>query len=66
VGFDHALRRDLYVGGLQIAMNDPFFVRGFEGLRDLARVEESRLHRKRSLGRFALHQLHDERSIFHS
>ena len=34
---DDALGRDLDVGGLQIAMDDALFVRGFERLGDLAR-----------------------------
>ena len=33
----HAVRRDLDVRGLQVAVDDPFFVRGLERLGDLAR-----------------------------
>ena len=35
---DHALRRDHDVGGLQVAMNDAFFVRRFERVGDLLGV----------------------------
>ena len=35
--FDSAIRRDLDVGGLQIAVDDPFFVRGFQRVGNLAR-----------------------------
>ena len=41
-------------------MNDPFFVRRFQGFGNLARVVESRLQRKRSSGRFAVYQLHNQ------
>ena len=35
--FDDAVRRDLDVGGLEIAVDDAPFVRGFERARDIAR-----------------------------
>ena len=41
-------------------MNDPFFVRGLERQRDLPADFERFLERHRALGRFALHQLHDD------
>ena len=56
--------RDHDVGRLQITMDDAFFVRGFERVGDLLCVVESGLERQRSLERFAVHQLHDQRSIF--
>jgi len=37
---DDALRRDFDIGGLQIAMDDSFFVRGFQGVGDLFGVVE--------------------------
>ena len=36
--FHHAVRRDLDVRGLQVAMDDPLLVGGFEGLADLTRT----------------------------
>ena len=39
--FDDAVRAELDVGGLEVAMDDALVVRGFEGFSDLARDSES-------------------------
>jgi hypothetical protein len=45
-------------------MNDALFVRGFEGLADLARVIERLVERERTGQRLAVHQLHHQRPFF--
>ena len=42
----HAVRRDLDVRGLQIAMDDPLLVGGFERLGDLPRDRQRLVERK--------------------
>ena len=59
------VRRDLHVGRLQIAMDDAFFMRGFQRLGNLTRHGEGLLDRHRTTlqpvgERFPLDQLHDE------
>ena len=61
-----AVRRDLDVRGLQIAMDDALLMRGFERLADLARDRQRFLERNRTtrdpIGeRVALDQFEDER-----
>ena len=63
--FHLVVRRDLDVGRLQIAMDDPFFVRGFERLHDLMadlqRLFDWHGAALQALGqRFSLDQFHDE------
>jgi hypothetical protein len=47
---DYAIGLDLDVGGLQIAVNNALFVRGFERIRNLARDAYSFFARQRSAG----------------
>lgn len=48
---------DQYVGGLQIPVDDPFAVRGFECLGDLLAEVQSLLDRERPLGKPLLQRL---------
>ena len=62
--FHRVVRRDLDVGRLQIAMDDPFFVRGFECLHDLMgdlqRLFDWHGAALQALGqRFSLDQFHE-------
>ena len=62
---DLAVRRELDVRGLQVAVDDPLLVRRLEGLGDLAGDGEGLVERERAalqpLGEvFALDELHDE------
>ena len=62
----HAVRRDLDVRGLQIAMDDALLVGGFEGLADLTRDRQGFVERNRPPGdpigqRVAFDQFQDER-----
>jgi hypothetical protein len=56
--FHPALRRDLYVGWFQVAMDNAFFVGRVKGLGNLARVIERSLYGHRSAQRLALDQFH--------
>ena len=65
---DRAVRRDLDVGGLQIAMDDALVVRGFERVGDLPRDAERLVERNRSLldplgQRRPFDQLHHQRVL---
>jgi hypothetical protein len=53
---DHALRRDLHIGGFQIAMHDAFVVRVFKGSGTLRSDVPSLIERHGAFGRFALDQ----------
>ena len=55
-----AAGRDFDIGRLQVAMDDALFVRGFERSSDLPADLQRVVERQRSLGRFALHQLHHD------
>ena len=64
--FDLPVRRDLDVGGLQVAMHDPLLVRRLERVGNLVRDRQRLLHRDRSGGdpfgeRLSRHQLQDQR-----
>jgi hypothetical protein len=52
---DPALRCPLDVGGFQIAVDDSFFVRGFQGLGHLMCRFESGGHGQWAVQRFAFH-----------
>jgi hypothetical protein len=61
-----AVRRDLHVGGLEVAVDDAFLVRGLERighlLRDAQRLDERDRPPAQAIGEvLALHQLHDQR-----
>ena len=61
-----AIRCDLDVGGLQIAMDDSFLVRGLDGLRDLHRnghglVDGDRASRDPLGERLAFDELHHQK-----
>ena len=60
----HALRRDFDVGGLQIAMDDAFFVRGFQRFRDLSRDVEASSSGSGRRAFCALDQFHHQRAGF--
>jgi hypothetical protein len=54
--FDHALRRDLHIGGFQITMNDAFVVRVFQSSGNLRSDVPNLVERHWPFGRFALGQ----------
>ena len=64
-----AVRPQLDIAGLQVAVNDAFFVRAFERIGDLPRdfqgfVERNRAVRDALGQRGTLDQLHDQRAVF--
>jgi hypothetical protein len=60
---DRALGSDLDVGGLEVAVDDAFFMRGFEAVGHLAGDVERSFQGHRSLEGFAFDQLHDQRAL---
>ena len=68
--FGGAAIGDKHVGGLDVAMNDAFFVRGIEGVGDLNAESDRSRNRQRAAGehffqRLAFEQFHgDERPAF--
>ncbi len=62
---DLSVGRELHVGGLEVAVDDPLLVRGLERLGDLPRDGEGLVERERAALQpfgevFALDELHDE------
>jgi len=58
--FNHAARGDLYIGGLEIPMDDSFLVRSLKRCSDLTGDGERFLQRHRSHGSDSVDQFHDE------